>query len=349
MFKRLAASILAAAPLFAQQPPAPIGERVDVNAVLIDAVVTDKTGNQVLGLDKDDFVVTENGVQQTVETVDFYTNRRLLTSSESNAPFKVERVHEERYIIIFFDKPDIGITSDLNLARVQLRKFVADEMRPEDRVAVVGHDVRLKVFTDFTGDKEQVKRALDTALTFSRGVMTAPPDTADASIVKNVGVNRMMNETGSVLDAIAALADAVRPIRGRKDLLLFSYGIVDRDESIVGGMIMDRSRRVDPMIRALNRANVTVYAVNLSSNTVDPTYVHQRLGEIADATNGEYFRNHTSFATPLKQYEKRSAGYYLLTYTAHHPRGESGFQKVEVKAKNPDFSVHARAGYSYGE
>jgi VWFA-related protein len=348
MLKRFAASILAAAPLFAQQPPAPIGERVDVNAVLLDAVVTDRTGHQVLGLDKDDFIVTENGVPQTVETVDFYTNRRLLTSTESNAPFKVERVHEERYIIIFFDKPDIGITSDLNLAGVQLRKFVTDEMRPEDRVAVVGHDARLKVFTDFTGDKEQVKRALDTGLTFSRGVMTVP-NTADPSIVKNVGVNRMMNETGSVLDAIAAVADAVRPIRGRKDLLLFSYGIVDRDESVVGGMIMDRSRRVDPMIRALNRANVTVYAVNLSSNTIDPSYVHQRLGEIADATNGEYFRYHTSFATPLKQYEKRSAGYYLLTYTAHHSRGETGFQKVEVKAKNADFTVHARAGYSYGE
>jgi VWFA-related protein len=348
MLKRFAASILAAAPLFAQQPPAPIGERVDVNAVLIDAVVTDKTGNQVLGLDKDDFIVTENGVPQSVETVDFYTNRRLLTSTESNAPFKVERVHEERYIIIFFDKPDIGITADLNLARVQIQKFLADEMRPEDRVAVVGHDARLKVFTDFTSDKQQVKRALDAALTYTRGVMTAP-NTNEPSIVKNVGAKRMMDETGSVLDAIAALADAVRPIRGRKDLLLFSYGIVDHDESVVNGLIMDRSRRVDPMLRALNRANVTVYAVNLSSNTNDPSYVHQRLGEIADATNGEYFRNHISFATPLKQYEKRSAGYYLLTYTSHHARGESGFQKVEVKAKNPDFKVHARAGYSYGE
>lgn len=346
MFKRLALTLLAATPLFAQQPPA--SEKIDVNAVLLDAVVTDARGNQVLGLTKDDFLVTENGVPQTVESIDYFTNRRLLTSPESSAPFKVERVHEERYLILFFDKPDTGITPDMQLARAQTQKFIADEMRPEDRVAVVGHDVRLKVFTDFTNDKEQVRRALNDALSFTRGLSSAPAGT-EPSILRNLDKEEMISHTGSIYDGLAALADAVRPIRARKDLILFSYGILDHDEDVRGGLLVNRSRRFNPMIRALNRANVTVFAVNLSNAAGDPPWVHQSLGEIADSTNGEYFRYHTSFITPLRQYEKRSGGYYLLTYTTHHARGETGFQKVEVKAKNPEFTVHARAGYSYGE
>ncbi|HXH91113.1 MAG TPA: hypothetical protein VNN25_06000, partial [Thermoanaerobaculia bacterium] len=96
--------ILAAAPLFAQQPPPPpqpsptFGEKVDVNLVQLDAVVTDNRGNQMLGLTKDDFIVRENGVQQTIDTVDYFTNRRLIDAPEALAKFKVERVHDERYL-----------------------------------------------------------------------------------------------------------------------------------------------------------------------------------------------------------------------------------------------------------
>jgi VWFA-related protein len=348
MLRRLAVSLLFTAPLLAQQPPA-AGEKIDVNAVLIDTVVTDGRGNQVLGLTKDDFVVTENGAPQAIDSVDYFTNRRLLSSSEGNAPFKAERVHEERYLIIFFDKPDRGITSDVTIARAQVQKFLADQMRAEDRVAVVGHDVRLKVFTDFTSDKEQVKRALNEATSFSRGILSTPASAPQESILHNIDWPRTMNQTGSVFDGLAALADAVRPIRARKDLILFSYGIVDRDEQIMGDMLVNKSRRFDPMVEALNRANVTVFAVNLSSAPADPPFVHQNLSQIASDTNGEYFRYHTSFITPLKQYERRSAGYYLITYTAHHPRGANGFQKVDVKVKNPEFRADARAGYSFGD
>src|SRR2546421_4664957 len=103
--KRLAIFFaLLALPLVAQEPPK-FGENVEVNVVLIDAVVTDATGHQILGLDKDDFIVTENGVPQAIESVDYFTNRKLLNAPEEKAPFKVERVHVDRYFVFFFDKP----------------------------------------------------------------------------------------------------------------------------------------------------------------------------------------------------------------------------------------------------
>src|ERR1043165_3728258 len=139
--KRLAILFASLAlPLFAQQPP--FGEKVEVNAVLIDAVVTDPTGHQILGLDKNDFVVKENGVEQTIDSVDYFTNRKLLDTPEGQAPFKVARVHEERYFIFFFDKPtDAVLFDEVAMARKAARDFVNGSMKEGDRIAVVGHDV----------------------------------------------------------------------------------------------------------------------------------------------------------------------------------------------------------------
>src|SRR5512142_1966669 len=112
----LSASILAivcASTLLAQTPPQQppteqqpnFGERIEVQAVLIDAVVTDSKGNQILGLNKDDFLVTENGQPQKIDSADYFTTRKLLNATEANAPFNVQQVKEQRYFIFFFDKP----------------------------------------------------------------------------------------------------------------------------------------------------------------------------------------------------------------------------------------------------
>src|SRR5512140_564127 len=101
-------SVLTAGSLFAQQQEPPrtptYGEQVDVNLVLVDATVTDNKGNQILGLSKDDFIVKENGVPQDIASAEYFTNRTLLDAPESKAAFKVERVRDERYFILFFDR-----------------------------------------------------------------------------------------------------------------------------------------------------------------------------------------------------------------------------------------------------
>jgi len=64
--------------------------------------------------------------------------------------------------------------------------------------------------------------------------------------------------------------------------------------------------------------------------------------------NGQYFQFNTSFTPALRQIEKLSTGYYLISYYTQPHRG-SGYQKVSVALKNPEFRVRARQGYSYGD
>lgn len=347
--------ILAAAPLLAQQASQPnpqsFGERVDVNLVQLDAIVTDSRGNQMLGLGKDDFVVRENGQPQTVDSVDYFTNRRLINAPESSANFKVERVHEERYLVFFFDKAtaDAGSQGELIRARSDVARFLDDRLRPEDRVAVVGHDVRLKVYTDFTSDKAQIRRALNDATAYGFGIRSKEASGSGISLLRNMDIDRMINKTGAVYEALDLLGDALRPIRARKDVVLFSNGIIGPDEEVRGGIVLSRSRYYDPMIESLNSADVTLYPVSLQSGIDVPEFVHQNLASMASDTNGQYYRLHTSYTTPLRQIEKQTAGYYLISYYTKKRPGEHGFQKVDVALRNPEFKVTSRSGYSYGD
>ena len=343
----IVAAALLAAPLFAQTPPQ-YGEKIEVNAVLVDAIVTDRTGHQILGLDRNDFVVKENGVPQQIESVDYFTNRRLLTSPEQQAAFKVERVREERYFIFFFDKPTGNEYFDrLTLARQATKKFVLNEMLPTDRVAIVGDDVRLKVYSDFTADKHQLLAALDESARFGRGLM-ARTAAGPGSIMGNIDVDAMVNRTGTVYEALQVLAESMRQIHARKNLLLFSPGIREIGETVRNGMIVSPSRYYDPMIRALNSANVSVYAMNLNEATgIQPAYIHQNLERIASDTSGDYYRQVVGFESIVKRIENQNNGYYLLTYYAHHPRGANGYQKIQVSLKNPEFRVKAREGYAF--
>jgi VWFA-related protein len=350
----LALLILAAAPLFAQQPQQnsqPFGEKVDVNLVQLDAIVTDSRGNQMLGLDKDDFIVRENGQQQTVDTVDYFTNRRLITEPEAAAKFKVERLHDDRYLIFFFDKitSDMGSQAEMIRARSDAMRFLEDHLRAEDKVAVVGHDVRLKVYTDFTSDKAQIRRAMNDATRYGLGIRTKNAASTGSSLLRNMDLDRMMNGTGYVYEALDLLGDALRPIRARKDVILFSNGIVGPDEDVRGGVVLNRSRYYEPMIESLNSADVTLYPISLQNGMDVPEFVHQNLASMASDTNGQYFRLHTSYISPLNQIEKKTAGYYLISYYTKKRPGEHGFQKVDVALRNPEFKISARSGYSYGE
>jgi VWFA-related protein len=344
--KRLALAIaLVALPLFAQEKPK-FGENVEVNVVLIDAVVTDGSGHQILGLDKNDFVVKENGVEQPIDSVDYFTNRKLLNAPEQSAPFKVERVHEERYFVFFFDKPENAqLYDEVALARKAAKDFVTNSMHEGDRVAVLGHDVRLKIYSDFTSDKKQLVRALDDAGRFSLGITTG-----DGPILKAIDHKQMMDRSGTVYEALDVLGDALRSIKARKNLVLFSAGILEQGQDVTeGGVVLNESRYFQPMIQSLNAANVTVYAINLQRNAPEVPAYHQTLDRLAAQTNGEYFRRPVNFDPIVKKIEQETNGYYLLTYRSPHPKGTHGYQHVDVSVKSPGLRVRAREGYSYGE
>ena len=335
-------------PAFAQPEPA-IQEKVDVNLVLVDVTVTDRDGNQILGMNRDDFVVLENGRPQEIASIDYFTNRRLLTEPENEAAFQVERVKEDRYFVLFFHKlADSAAVPELRQqllrARDAAERFIDEQMLPEDHVAVVGYDVRLKVFSDFTSDDAALKVALAEAVRFSNGLMEAP-EGVSPSILANIDSRTMMNETGRIESAIELLAKAVNPIEARTVLVLFSPGVV-APESGAPRLLQYDKVRFDRMTQTLNESNVSVYSINL----LQDVFYHASedfLSQIAAQTGGEYFRATVTYDYPLQRIENENNGYYLLSYYTDRSPDQHGYQEIEVSLKNPQFRLKSREGYKY--
>jgi VWFA-related protein len=341
-----ALSLALALPAAAQDAPK-YEEKVDVNLLLLDVTVTDRKGNQILGLAKDDFVVKIDGEQLPVESMQYFTNRRLLTIPEAQAEFKVEQVKDVRYFVLFFHTyPDPAFRTrfqnDMIAARRASLEFVEKRIRPEDKVAVAGYDMRLKLYADFTSDKETLKKAVEEAMTFSNGITSYPEKSADDAILSHLNMKAMINDTGRIYDGLELIADATKTIPARKALLLFSPGIGEASE--FSAQIPENDAVwFDPMLAAIQRANVTVYPMHLMRN-VRYHASEQNLSRLADDTGGEYYRQATSFEIPLKLIENKNNGYYLLGLYADIKKSGDKLSRVAVTLKNPEFEVSSRKG-----
>jgi VWFA-related protein len=330
---------------------------VEVSEVLLDVLVTDRQGNVVVGLSPDDFVVEEKGKELPLTGASFYSNRFQLSGEKRAGVAKPApgEVLADRHFIFFFhdqrrlDDPGSRIVRQQLDAGRQARRWIEQEMLQGDWVAVVGYDVKLKVYSDFSRDRQELADAVERA---SRG---KDPGTEWASRRPQVaeGVPTLLRDlpTGKDLskasehmyDALSLVAEATHGIVGRKNLMLFTIGFGD----IVSGFSRPDSRYWPKLRESLNDNNVAVYPIDLVPTEFQHTQ-EDFLSDLASETGGYYHRHFVNFITPMKEIADEVNGYYLLSYLAPHEQGDRGYQKVKVKTRNPELKVRARQGYRFG-
>jgi VWFA-related protein len=157
----LCASLAAvSSPLPAQSPQETeqvptLNIRVSSRLVLIDVVVTDKHGQPVLGLKPTDFIVTEKGKPQKI-SVFTSPNETAKAAAPALPPGVYSNRPEYRSpggppTVILLDAANTPLT-DQSMARMQMLKWVLEEYRPGDRVAIFALTSKLVMLSDFTDD-----------------------------------------------------------------------------------------------------------------------------------------------------------------------------------------------------
>lgn len=326
-------------------------ERLEITEVLLDVLVTDKDGSPVAGLQASDFVVEEDGREVELTGVDYYTTRYGEEGSDVEG-----QIPASRYFVFFFHDQRLVADGNNQLLRTQLdaaresRDWVEEEMRPSDWVAVAGYDVKLKIFQDFTQDRQALLSAITAA---SRGRdpekerWTQKSTAADApSLLRDLPTGReLRRQTKRIYDGLTLLAEAMGHIAGRKTLLLLSIGFGEFDG--FSPFARPDSRYYPELEEALNDNNVAVYPIDLTPQFLEhgqTNFLHQ----LANDTGGYYYKNFTSFLTPLREIADENVGYYLLSYRSEHPRGKRGYQEIKVKTRMPKLVVRAPRGYRFG-
>lgn len=343
------------------QPPR-FGEQIEVKEVLLDALVTDAQGHVIVGLDRNDFAVTENGRPVSLTGVTFYSNRHPVAGSEVLAKrgTRLDQAPEDRYFILFFhdqrfhaaDAPIL--LSQQTLAGRYAKEWVDREALPNDWVAVVAYDVKLKVYQDFTHDHDALTAAIDAAVD-NRDVENnwpsrlPKPGDGPSLLAGLPRGNDLRARTPRIYDALTLLARAAGNIPARKNLILFTTGFGQLSTSTYQEpQYLPDPRYLPPTLQALNTNNVAVYPLELwPAGQVHHTLADAE-NQVATDTGGTYVYNQTNFLSALEKISAENSGYYLLSYRSEHPAGTTGFQPVSVRTANPEFRVKVRKGYEYG-
>ncbi len=248
--------ILTTTPAMAQEPqPAEPTElffdRVAVDVVNVEVYVTDKKGEPITDLSREDFVVTEDG--RPVEVVNFHhvsDGQVAAQVPEPEAPpaerdlLDVPRLAERQvpdsqrlHLVVYVDNYHIH---PLNRNRVfgRLRGFLRRVVRPGDEVMVASYDRSLNIRHPFTSDPELVTNTLRELERFSGSAIERESERADA--VKAIYESQSLrqaeararqfseagyHELGLALRALEELVGSLAGLPGRKMLLHVSDGL----------------------------------------------------------------------------------------------------------------------------
>lgn len=223
------------------------------NLVLVDAIVTDKKGNYIHGLEAKDFHVYEDDKEQAIASFSAAKEAR-----PSEAP------GERRYMVLFFDNASAPSPADQIVARRAAAKFV-DNIPAGREIAVVNFGGALRITQNFTDKGDLLKPAVS-SVNFSNVGSNSGSNTQVASLGGAGIESASAFGARTTLLAIRSLAKDLRRIPGRKSVVLFSAGF-----PIAGDP--EWQAELTATVDACNKANVAVYPVDIRglASTMPPT------------------------------------------------------------------------------
>ncbi len=151
--------------------PQRLVETVDVRVINVDVIVTDKKGNVIHGLKKNDFEILENGSPKPVSNFYEVIGTRAISEDDAAAaataaPSEVQKpagVSEDtmrRRIIFYIDNLSLA-PFNRNRVFAQMKDFVKNVMRPGDEAMIATFNRSMKVRVPFTRDPVQLNQTLD--------------------------------------------------------------------------------------------------------------------------------------------------------------------------------------------
>lgn len=187
--------------------------RIDTTMVVNGVSVLDRKGRFVKGLKKKDFIITENDVPQTIES--------FALGDDALIP---------RSIVLIIDYS--GSQRYYIDTSVEAAKTLIDKLNSRDKIAILTDDV--KMLSNFTTDKELLKKKLDTLKTLSK--------------TKQYGASLQYT----------ALLGALKNLFGKDDARPIVIFQTDGDEF---SWVQRRKFTFEDVLKAAEKAKATVYSI----------------------------------------------------------------------------------------
>jgi VWFA-related protein len=281
------AVLLGGAVALAQQPPPQPQQptfRVQVDYVEVDVVVTDRNGNLVRDLKKEDFQVLEDGKAQAINTFTFVNipveraDRPLFASSPIEPDVKSnERPFEGRVYVMVIDDLHTRFGRSQRV-KSAAKQFIERRLGANDVMAVVHTAGATENSQEFTSNKRLLLAAVDKTSGRKLDSATANKTNEYYRTRETRGAGDALNDpedqerafnARNTLNTLKNVADWFASVRGRRKTILFVSEGIDYDiTDLIPGQgsthysatdIIETTRDV---IAAATRSNVSIYGID---------------------------------------------------------------------------------------
>ena len=309
--------------------------RIDTTLVAVPVSVRDRSGRFIADLEREDFQIYENGIEQKVAyfaTVDM--------------PFTV---------VLVLDT-STSIWSKLGQIRDAAKVFV-DQLRPDDQVMVVEFGMGLKVRCEPTSDRGKIRKAINGT---DRGLSTHLYDAMQKVMKKYL--DRIKGRKAIVLftDGVDATSNSATyesnlRIAEEVDALIYSIRYDTYDPSIDTGVPSQPPFRLPGILRKIPLPIPSIGGSSSGGGGAGSTRADYDRGErylqqLAELTGGQVYEANKDLSYLRDAFSQIAAELSRQYSIGYYPmkKGAAGERRqIKVRVSRPDVALRARGSYVF--
>ncbi len=317
-------------------PQGQFEERVDVSRVLMDLRVVDDKGAALVGLLPEHLRLSVDGKPAVVDSLTWVSGTTPYAEGltpEQAAASGASAAPAGRQLVFFFQK-DLSASRLSGLLQMKNHALkLLGSLEPGDRVAVASFDTHLRLWTDFTADRDKLRRIIGRSILFDEEPSLLA--TGEPSLVTAYDRAAARNAS-SAEQGFLVLAKALEALPGTKSLAFFGWGL-----GRLSGGVFSMLPEYDQARRALRDARVVVFSLDITD--ADYHSLEVGLQQLAEDTGGFYAKTHDFPKLAMARLERALEGYYALAFVK--PLLPPGRHTVDVQLVGRKGSVLTTAGY----
>jgi VWFA-related protein len=288
--------------------------KADVDVVSILTSVRDKKGSLIPNLNKEDFIVLEDGKAQEIK---YFTR-------ETDLPLTIG-------LLIDVSGSQRNL---IEIERNAASQFFSQVLKKKDEAFLISFGEEAELLQDYTGSARLLTNAMRD-LRVSSGVGGLGPGP-----VPTAGGPR-----GTVLyDAIYLAAhDQLQKQVGRKVIVVITDGVDEGSRLTIRDAIM-AAQKADAVIYSIEYSDPGAYGgFGWGMGNAGSGYLHN----MSDDTGGHVYKvdRKNTLDVVFKELQDEMRSQYAIGYTPLNDAKDGSYRKLDIKLANKDLKAQARKGY----